>query len=286
VTLPSSSRGGQKVRLVVLHTAEGASDTASLYAYFDRTQAASCHAGIDEHGVADGWVPYDRAAWTLRNANAYSDNAEICGWAKWTRADWLAHPGMLAGAAAWVRSRCTARGIPMVKLSPAEVKAGRAGVCGHVDYTQATGDGTHWDPGPNFPWDIVIAAARGGGGTSGEEDDMPTAEEVAKAVWNEALRNYAQPGWFSARDGVSFAHQEAFRNREISAKLDTLLAKAGGASADEVAAKLLPALTTAMVAAVSEIDVSQVDRVSDEDVAQIAEAVVQHAGDLLSGRMS
>lgn len=176
--LPSNSRNGQHVRLVVLHTAEGARTNASLYAYFDRTQAASCHAGIDENGVSDGWVPYDRAAWTLRNGNPYSDNAEICGFASWSREEWLKHPGMLAGAAAWVRARCLARGIPIVKLSPAEVRAGKAGVCGHVDYTQATGDGTHWDPGPGFPWDLVISAAKGsgGGGSSPgadqEEDDM------------------------------------------------------------------------------------------------------------------
>lgn len=73
---------------------------------------------------------------------------------------------------------------------------------------------------------------------------------------------------------------------QTNAKLDALLAKASGASADEVAAKLLPALTTAMATAVASIDVSELDKLSDDDVSRIVDATVTHAGDLLSGRSS
>lgn len=77
-------------------------------------------------------------------------------------------------AAEWIRERCLARGIPIRKLSPEEVAAGMAGVCGHVDWTFATRlqgdqDGTHTDPGPNFPWDVVMAKANR---IEPEEEDM------------------------------------------------------------------------------------------------------------------
>lgn len=184
MTLPSSSRNGQRVRLVVLHTAEGAQTNASLFGYFNRTQSTSSHVGIDDAGISDVWVPYDRAAWTLRGGNPYSENAEMCAWARWTRAEWLTHDALLTHAAAWVRSRCLARGIPIVKLSPAEVKAGKAGVCGHADYTYGTGDGTHTDPGPNFPWDIVINRAQ----QAGDLFDMATKDEIEDAVFKAMWR--------------------------------------------------------------------------------------------------
>lgn len=158
-----SARGKAPVRLVVLHTGEGATSAAQLGAYFARPEVqASSHVGIDDHGV-EWYVPYEMAAWTIRSANPISDNAELCGFAAWTRDQWLNdHMPMLELAAQWVRERCNARGIPIRKLTPAEVGAGEAGVCGHVDWTLGTGDGTHTDPGRNFPWDVVMSLANGG----------------------------------------------------------------------------------------------------------------------------
>lgn len=157
-----SRRSGSPVRLVVIHTAEGARTTASLGAYFSRTSSrASSHAGVDDHGI-ETYVPYSEAAWTLRSGNSISDNLELCGFAAWTRGQWLnEHRPMLDHTARWIRERCQARGIPIRKLTPAQVAAGQAGVCGHHDWTVGMRDGTHTDPGANFPWDVVIALAAG-----------------------------------------------------------------------------------------------------------------------------
>lgn len=123
--------------------------------------------------------------------------------------------------------------------------------------------------------------------TTGEEDDMPSAEEVAKAVWNEATLNAVNKQWTAARDILRFGHMEAELGRdEMNAKLDTLIARASGAPADEVAAKLLPALSSTLAAAVAKIDVSQLDKLSDEDIARVVSETVKHAGDVLSGRTS
>jgi N-acetyl-anhydromuramyl-L-alanine amidase AmpD len=155
-----SSRSGQSVRLVVLHTAEGSLTTTSLGRYFARPDTrASSHVGIDDHGVVQ-YVPYDRASWTLRSGNKISDNAELCGFAKWNRNQWVAdHHQMLEHAARWIRDRCTARRIPIRKLTPGEVAGGHSGVIGHHDWTLGMHDGTHTDPGPAFPWDVVMALA-------------------------------------------------------------------------------------------------------------------------------
>src|SRR5690242_9071687 len=125
-------RNGATVRLVVLHTAEGATSAIELGNYFANPAVqASSHVGIDDTGIVS-YVDYANAAWTILSANRISDNAELCGFAAWTRDRWLTqHMPMLRLAAQWVRQRCQARGIPIVKLTPAQVAAGQAGVIGH-----------------------------------------------------------------------------------------------------------------------------------------------------------
>jgi len=177
----SSSRNNAKVKWVVIHTAEGARTVDDLFRFFQDTSdpnRGSSHAGIDDQKIGAGgsWVPYERAAWTLRDGNVVSDNAELCAWARWTRTEWLRHNQMLTLTAKWIADRCTARGIPIRKLTPKQVGEGLSGVLGHVDYTFGTGDGTHTDPGPNFPWDIVIPRAQAIAQRG--EDDMATPAET------------------------------------------------------------------------------------------------------------
>lgn len=180
----SDPRGTRAVRLVAVHTAEGARTAASLGSYFAQTSTqASSHVGIDA-GATLQYVDYSRSAWTIRSGNPISDNAELCAFAAFSRAQWLnsapvngcANPlAILDRTAAWIRSRCLARGIPIRKLTPAQVAAGQAGVIGHVDWTLGMHDGTHTDPGGGFPWDYVInrANAGGGGGSTGGTPTTP-----------------------------------------------------------------------------------------------------------------
>jgi hypothetical protein len=206
MALKSSSRNGAKVTKIVGHTAEGARTKESLYRYFDQPSVmASSHSGIDADGVAD-WVPRSRAAWTLRNGNPYSVNAEICGFARWTRAQWLStgivdgckNPRqMIRNFAAWIVREARALGIPLHRLSVAEWRAGKAGYGDHDDYTDATGDGTHWDMGEGFPWDVLASDIKAI--TTPQEDDM-TPKEFMDAKfgghdWYTALEAYADdPG--------------------------------------------------------------------------------------------
>jgi hypothetical protein len=201
----SESRNGARVRLLAVHSTEGNGTAQQL-----RDAAwwtGSSHAINDEYGTlltpAEGTVPYDRASWTLRSGNPISENIEQVGWARYTRADWLARPKLLDTTARWLADRSKARGIPLVKLSPGDVALGKAGVIGHVDWTVGAQDGTHTDPGPNYPWDVVIAKARAY--AAPEEDDLPyteaqlrkmIAEEVANAMNNPKVMDGA---WQRAR---------------------------------------------------------------------------------------
>jgi hypothetical protein len=212
----SSPRGSRPTDKIAVHTAEGARTAASLGAYFFRPDIqASSHVGIDAFNTLQ-YVGYDRAAWTLRSGNPISDNAELCGFARWTREQWLS-TGVVDGGTNpraildrtgdWIASRARARGVPVLKLVPAQVAAGYRGVIGHVDWTLGMHDGTHTDPGPGFPWDYVINRALGGGE---EEDDMQLTDEMpvfdkkqgrlqVQQVWAGILSRLSDPIIDSAR---------------------------------------------------------------------------------------
>jgi hypothetical protein len=165
VAIPSpnySSRGGSAVRLIVVHTAEGATTYQSLGNYFASSASqVSSHVGIDDTpGVVGEYVRRDYKAWTAANANPYSVQAELCAFAAWTDADWNAHPVMLQNTAEWVAEEAAAYGIPLVRLSAGQAQDGHSrGVCEHVDLGVAGGN--HWDCGTPFPLDSVLAMAGG-----------------------------------------------------------------------------------------------------------------------------
>ena len=153
-----SSRGGTPVRLVVVHTAEGALTYQSLGSFFaNPASGVSSQTGIDDTpGVIGEYVTRTAKPWTQGNANPYSTATELCAFAAWTRTDWLQHDIMLDNCRRWIEEECAHFGIPRVKLSAAQAQGGVAGVCGHVDLGAAGGG--HWDPGPDFPWDIVLSS--------------------------------------------------------------------------------------------------------------------------------
>lgn len=158
----SDTRGTVRVRVLAVHTTEGILRAADLRAW--ASWPGSSHACADADGQlltpAEGFVPYERAAWTLRSGNPWSENIELCGFARWTAAEWLNRPRLLDGCARWLAARSLARGIPLVRLTPAQYRAGGSGVIDHYTHTVGYSDGTHTDAGPGFPWDAVLGMAR------------------------------------------------------------------------------------------------------------------------------
>jgi hypothetical protein len=208
----SSSRNGARVIWVAIHTTEGILTAAGLRAWTSwpgSSHAAADAAGVLLDGSPDGFVDYSRAAWTLRNGNPVSDNLEMCGFAGWSRAQWLERPRLIDAASTWLARRCRARGITTPRrLSLAEVR-GRTvlGIIDHGDYTDATGDGTHWDVGDGFPWDIALAqtVTKLGGGTVPPPPDPPEDDDVLSFIadgpdrpwwaFDGSERWYAWPGY-------------------------------------------------------------------------------------------
>jgi N-acetylmuramoyl-L-alanine amidase len=182
--LPSSPRGGDDIDWAALHSAEGARTVESLFGFFDRGQHASSHAGADGYRLSGSWVPDERAAWTLLNGNSRSLNLELCGFARWTREQWLStgwvdgvwNPRqMIRHAAAWLREKCNRHNIPKRLLTPDQVARGERGILDHFRYTIGTGDGNHTDVGKNFPFDVLLADLNAsGGGVDPQEDNDVT----------------------------------------------------------------------------------------------------------------
>jgi hypothetical protein len=156
-----SSRGGSSVRLIILHTAEGARTIEELGNFFSSSSSGvSSHTGIDDKaGVIGEYVKRGNKAWTAGNANPVAVQVEMCAFAKWSRDEWHRHPNMLENCARWIAEEAAAFGIPITRLNASTSQSGR-GVCQHADVAGWTGS-SHWDCGGGFPMDEVLEMARG-----------------------------------------------------------------------------------------------------------------------------
>lgn len=155
-----SSRSGAAVRLIVIHTAEGATTIESLGSYFQGPVDASSHVGIDDKaGVIGEYVQRSGKAWTQANANPVCVSVELCAFAKWSEAEWNEHPNMLENCARWIAEEADYFGLPITKLTEAQAQGSSKGVCQHADL--GSWGGGHWDCGNEFPLDYVLDLARG-----------------------------------------------------------------------------------------------------------------------------
>jgi hypothetical protein len=170
-----SSRSGASVRLIVLHTSEGAMTYQSLGGYFQGDVSASSHVGIDNktRGTIGEYVNRSNKAWTQANANPVCVSAELCtpagAAAGWSRDYWLsAQRILLDNAADWVAEEAAAFGIPLTWLSASEAQGSGRGVCDHGDL--GPWGGGHYDCGDGFPMDYVLDKA---GGSASVPDVKP-----------------------------------------------------------------------------------------------------------------
>lgn len=157
-----SSRGGSGVRLIVVHTAEGARTIEELGNFFANpsSDVSSHTGGDDKKNVIAEYVKRGNKAWTAANANPYAVQIELCAFAKWSRDEWMRHPNMLANCAAWIREEANYYDIPMTALNDSQAQGSGRGVCQHENLGSMGGG--HWDCGGGFPMDHVLDMAKGG----------------------------------------------------------------------------------------------------------------------------
>ena len=156
-----SSRGGATVRLIVIHTAEGATTIESLGSFFaNPSSQVSSHVGIDDKGGVIGeYVKRGSKAWTAANANPVAVQVELCAFAAWSPSEWDKHPNMLSNCARWIAEEADYYNLPITKLTASQAQGSGRGVCQHRDL--GSWGGGHSDCGGGFPIDRVLDMARG-----------------------------------------------------------------------------------------------------------------------------
>jgi N-acetyl-anhydromuramyl-L-alanine amidase AmpD len=155
-------QGRRKVRVIVMHTIESSetTKTAENTAHFFQitTSPASAHLCVDSDSIIQCVLDNDVAA-GAPGVNRDGIHIEQAGRAEQTRAEWLDDFGkklleMSANAAA---QYCLKYDIPVKKLTDEELRDGKKGIIGHVQASHVFKPNQgHFDPGPNFPWDVFI----------------------------------------------------------------------------------------------------------------------------------
>lgn len=156
------------VSLIVIHTTEndcrpGVALAVARYFAGPSAPEASAHYVVDPGAVVQCVRDVD-TAWHAPGTNPRAIGIEHAGRARYLDRDWetLDVDAMLRRSAGLVAALCRRHGIPIERLGAEAVRAGEAGITGHVDVSKAFKKSDHWDPGPRFPWarylDLVRAS--------------------------------------------------------------------------------------------------------------------------------
>jgi N-acetyl-anhydromuramyl-L-alanine amidase AmpD len=170
------------IDVLVIHTMESPEkpDTAeSVAAWFAGSTApqASAHYCIDGNSIVQ-CVRDEDVAWHAPGANHNGLGFEHAGRAAQTAHDWSDDYSLacLALSAELVARKCEEHHIPVVWLQSADLRAGRRGITGHVQVSDAFKRSDHRDPGTSFPVQRYLALVRASMGTAW----VPPAEHRGK----------------------------------------------------------------------------------------------------------
>lgn len=174
-------RPTHQIKNIIIHVTVNAPGTPAenVAGYQIRSQSGSYHELTDttiKHLIenTDDWL-----TWSSGNyGNDIGLHRSFVLWGTETRVQWLQYDKMLREAAKRDAEWCRKYNIPPVKLTAADLRAGKKGFAGHLETGQAWGGTDHVDPGTGFPWDIYLGYVRDylNGTTQKEEGDVLTTK--------------------------------------------------------------------------------------------------------------
>jgi N-acetyl-anhydromuramyl-L-alanine amidase AmpD len=155
-----------RIDLLVIHTMESPEkpDTAENVAHWfagSTAPQASAHYCIDGDSVVQ-CVRDEDVAWHAPGANHDGLGFEHAGKAAQVARDWGDDYSLscLELSAELVAEKCREYGIPAVWLHAADLKAGKRGITGHVQVSEAFRRSDHSDPGKDFPVEKYLGLVR------------------------------------------------------------------------------------------------------------------------------
>lgn len=158
-----TATAGRQIDLAVVHSMESpetpstAENVASWFAG-DTAPKASAHWCHDADSSVRCVLDKD-VAWHAPGASHNGIGHELAGRAAQNRGDWLDDysDAVLRRAAAQIRVDCDRYGIPIRFVDAAGLRRGERGITTHAAVSEAFRRSTHWDPGPDFPVDVLLA---------------------------------------------------------------------------------------------------------------------------------
>jgi N-acetyl-anhydromuramyl-L-alanine amidase AmpD len=153
------------VQQIVIHATVTPCEVGDRYAvargFTTSARQASAHYVVDPGGVVQ--VVFDSLVAEHCGHNPNTIGVELCDpqagqGSRWADAN---HADMLRKGANLVARLCLAYGVPIRRLTVAQLRDDVHGICGHVDVTHAfPGVTDHTDPGVDFPWETFMAAVQ------------------------------------------------------------------------------------------------------------------------------
>lgn len=258
------------IRLVVIHDMEAKEllDTAEAIArYFrDTPKEVSAHICADADSRVRCVKDVD-TAFAAPGANHDGLQIELAGFANQGAAGWAdAYSQVLLReqAAPQVREWCRMWGIPMRKLTDAQLADGTSkGIVGHDQVSRVFKRSTHTDPGPAFPWSQFLAMVQ----DNEEEDPLAQfTEEQLRSIVNSEVTDVLRvatrgdatlpAGGYFKPLGTNVAAIKAVVGQLTDDEANILAAIAGIQAGEPITPEQLGELRDALVAALPGYTVS------------------------------
>jgi N-acetyl-anhydromuramyl-L-alanine amidase AmpD len=208
----SSSGSNKPIKRVVIHCTVSPCEPGgarNIAAYFRGSSAGgSAHYVVDPKETVQS--AYDSVVAWHAPPNPNSIGVELCDPMKGSGRRWRDHnhQAMLRRAAALTAQLCLHYDVPIRKIDDADLRAGRKGICGHADVSDAFKQSSHWDPGPAFPWPQFMDLVRGEARKLRAGVPLP-APEPEKEARRPTLVTQARRLLRRARSGTDNTHRRA-----------------------------------------------------------------------------